>query len=229
MIFHSQLRDDTITVVSPLSGQTCIKNMSSSESANAQSISFERTTRIDHRTADQFRPLKCEQGLLKQADGSARFMQGHTSVMVAVYGPMECARTNQERIDGSFVEVLFNAAVDDDTQQNKERSEILRRIFEPVILRSLHPRTLLRIVVQVIKDDGSVLAAATNGVCMALMDAGFPMKSFAVGVSCLASSTALTVDPTLAEEQSGGVSGAITHAVVAERLRLTLMSCGVHC
>jgi exosome complex component RRP46 len=168
-------------------------------------ISFERLTRIDHRQADQFRPLKCEQGVLKQADGSARFMHGHTSVMTAVFGPMECARTSQELVDGSYVEVVFNAAVDDDSQKNKEYSEVLRRTFAPVVLRSLHPRTLLRIVVQVIKDDGAVLAAATNSVCMALMDAGFPMKTFAVGVSCLVSPKALTLDPTLTEERAGGV------------------------
>ena len=169
-------------------------------------ISFERLTRTDHRKDDQFRPFKCEQGVLKQADGSARFMHGHTSVMTAVFGPMACSRTAQERIDGAFVEVIFNAAVDDDSQKNKEYSEILRRTFEPILLRSLHPRTLLRIVVQVIKDDGSVLAVATNSVCMALLDAGFPMKTFAVGVSCLVSRSVVTLDPTLGEEQAGDVS-----------------------
>eukprot|EP00750_Incisomonas_marina_P017883 INCI2551.2.p2 GENE.INCI2551.2~~INCI2551.2.p2 ORF type:complete len:192 (+),score=34.61 INCI2551.2:330-905(+) len=133
-------------------------------------------------------------------------MHGHTSVMTAVFGPMACSRTAQERIDGAFVEVIFNAAVDDDSQKNKEYSEILRRTFEPILLRSLHPRTLLRIVVQVIKDDGSVLAVATNSVCMALLDAGFPMKTFAVGVSCLVSRSVVTLDPTLGEEQAGDAS-----------------------
>ena len=141
-----------------------------------------------------------------QADGSARFQHGRTSVMTAVYGPMECARSAQEQIDGSFVEVIFNSAVDDDAQKNKETSELLRRTFEPILLRALHPRTLVRIVVQVIKDDGSVLAVATNSVCMGLIDAGFPMKTCAVGVSCLASPTSLRLDPIATEERAGGVS-----------------------
>ena len=118
---------------------------------------------------------------------------------------MTCTRTSQELIEGCFVEVIFNSAVDDDVQRNKECSELLRRTFEPIILRSLQPRALLRIVVQVIKDDGSVLAAATNSVCMALMDAGFPMKTFAVGMSCLMTENSLTIDPTSTEEQDGQV------------------------
>ncbi len=174
-------------------------------SATATAVSFDRLTRLDHRHGDQLRAFNCEQGLLHQADGSARFTHGHTSVLTAVYGPMECARSSQDLIEGACVEVVFNSAVDDDVQKNKECSEVLRRTFEPIVLRALHPRTLLRIVVQVIKDDGSAMAVATNSVCMALLDAGFPMKTFAVGVSCLARRDALTLDPTLAEERTGEV------------------------
>ena len=189
--------DDAAAVVAAAAAET--------QAPPSESISFDRLTRTDHRKADQFRQFHCEQGILKQADGSARFKHGHTSVLTAVFGPMACTRTSQERIDGPFVEVVFNSAVDDDSQKNKECSEVLRRTFEPVLLRSLHPRTLLRIVVQVIKDDGAVLAVATNSVCMALLDAGYPMKSFVVGVSCLLAPKSTTVDPTRLEEQAGGV------------------------
>ena len=42
--------------------------------------------------------LSCEFGLLERADGSARVVQGATSVLGAVYGPAE-AKPNKEKWD----------------------------------------------------------------------------------------------------------------------------------
>ena len=45
--------------------------------------------RIDGREAHQLRPPSLEEGLLNRADGSARVNAGHTSVIAAVFGPMQ--------------------------------------------------------------------------------------------------------------------------------------------
>ena len=37
----------------------------------------------------ELRALSCELGLLERADGSARVLQGSTSVLCAIYGPAE--------------------------------------------------------------------------------------------------------------------------------------------
>ena len=37
----------------------------------------------------ELRALSCDLGLLERADGSARVVQGSTSVLCAVYGPAE--------------------------------------------------------------------------------------------------------------------------------------------
>ncbi len=37
----------------------------------------------------RLREMKCELGLLERADGSARLVQGNTSVLCGVYGPAE--------------------------------------------------------------------------------------------------------------------------------------------
>lgn len=42
--------------------------------------------------------LKCEFGLLERADGSARILQGATSVLAAVYGPAE-VKASREKWD----------------------------------------------------------------------------------------------------------------------------------
>ena len=44
------------------------------------------------------RRLECELSLLKRADGSARVVQGGTSVLCAVYGPVE-VRIAKEQCD----------------------------------------------------------------------------------------------------------------------------------
>ena len=40
-------------------------------------------------TGMELRPLSCELGVLERADGSARVVQGGTSVLCAIYGPAE--------------------------------------------------------------------------------------------------------------------------------------------
>ncbi len=46
----------------------------------------------------RLRELSCELGVLERADGSARLLQGSTSVLCAVYGPTE-VKLNREQCD----------------------------------------------------------------------------------------------------------------------------------
>jgi exosome complex component RRP41 len=43
--------------------------------------------RLDGRKNDQTRPIEAEVGIIKRADGSARFKIGNTVALAAVYGP----------------------------------------------------------------------------------------------------------------------------------------------
>ena len=149
-------------------------------------------SRIDGRTSTQLRPLACEQGILNRADGSARFMQGDTSVLAAVYGPGQPKSAKKERLDRAVLEVLvkphnrlsstftfcarcsllcltFSLPLEpwDSTCQ-----QIVRGALEPLIVLSQHPRTVISVVLQVVGDHGSVLSALINASVLALMDAG---------------------------------------------------------
>ena len=55
---------------------------------------------------------------------------------------------------------------------DREKEMIIRQAFEQFIDTSLYPRRIISIIVQVVVDDGSVLSAAINAVCLALVDAG---------------------------------------------------------
>ena len=52
------------------------------------------------------RTLTCERGVLHRADGSARWAQGGTSVLAAVFGPQSTAQRKEDP-EKAIVEVKF--------------------------------------------------------------------------------------------------------------------------
>ncbi|KAI7861471.1 ribosomal protein S5 domain 2-type protein [Spinellus fusiger] len=157
--------------------------------------------RPDRRTnTTQLRVLTASQNVLHRADGSAKFDFGDTSVLVSVVGPIEVP-LRDERLDEATVEVVVRPADNYPSTKEKLIETLLQSAFEPMILGGMMPRTLLQIVVQLIKDDGSVLSAAVNAITLALLDAGVPIKYLAASLTCMVDkhTQALTLDPTAAE------------------------------
>ncbi|CAM9432677.1 unnamed protein product [Scytosiphon promiscuus] len=141
-------------------------------------------TRRDGRKANQIRPLAAEQGILNRADGSARFVQGNTSVLAAVYGPAPAKSVRMERAEGATLDVNFKPESGISTPADAEREALLRRSLEEVVLRSRYPRAVVSVIIQVIVDDGAVLSAALNAATMALLNAGVEMTGIALSVTC---------------------------------------------
>jgi hypothetical protein len=141
---------------------------------------------------------------------------GQTSVLAAVYGPAQPKVMRMEKIDRASVDVTFKPLNGVIVAEDKEREQMLRQIFESMILLSMHPRTVVSIVVQVLGDDGSLLSCATNAVCLALMDAGVPMKGLAMSVTCAQLDTGeQLLDPTSAEEERAKAVTVLVHEVRA--------------
>lgn len=109
----------------------------------------QKSTRRDGRNANQIRPLAVEQGILNRADGSARFVQGNTSVLAAVYGPAPAKSARLEKPDAASVEVNFKPESGMTSASDAEREVLLRRSLEEVILRSRYPRSVVSVVIQV--------------------------------------------------------------------------------
>ncbi|KAG0164143.1 Exosome component 5 [Apophysomyces sp. BC1034] len=164
------------------------------------------TIRPDRRAENtQLRALAASQNVLNRADGSAKFEFGETSVMVSVVGPVDVSHRD-EKLDEATVEVVVRPATGYPATNEKLLESILRTAFEPVILAGMMPRTLIQIVVQVMKDDGSILAAAINGITLALLDAGVPMKSITAAISCTIdkNTNEILLDPTTEELEDAG-------------------------
>uniref|UniRef100_A0A8D2DGH3 Exosome component 5 n=1 Tax=Sciurus vulgaris TaxID=55149 RepID=A0A8D2DGH3_SCIVU len=87
-------------------------------------------------------------------------------------------------------------------QAEKSRERLIRNTCEAVVLGALHPRTSITVVLQVVSDAGSLLACCLNAACMALVDAGVPMRALFCGVTCaLDSDGTLVLDPTVKQEK----------------------------
>ncbi|TKS80685.1 Exosome complex component RRP46 [Collichthys lucidus] len=106
------------------------------------------------------REFGCEQSLLSRPDGSASFTQGDTSVLAAVYGPAE-VKVSKEIYDRATLEVLIQPKVGLPSVRERSQEQCVRETCEASLLLSLHPRSSLTLVLQVIHDDGSVSFSKT--------------------------------------------------------------------
>ncbi|KAJ7543930.1 hypothetical protein O6H91_09G058800 [Diphasiastrum complanatum] len=157
--------------------------------------------RRDGRTAIQLRPLACTRGLLNRAHGSARWSQENTCVLAAVYGPKSISgrRENPER---ATIEVIWKPKSGMTGNKEKEAELVLRRSLDYIIIATLHPNTGMSIIVQVISDDGALLACAINATTAALVDTGIPLSGLIAAVSCgINKEGDLLLDLTKSEEQ----------------------------
>lgn len=101
------------------------------------------------------------------------------------------------RLHGRFLPPVTCAGDED-----RAREHLIRGAVEGAVQLELHPRTCIQVVVQVLQDDGGLLACVLNATCAALVDAGVPMTTMFGAVSCALSPTgAVVVDPDAAEEK----------------------------
>nr|KJB82886.1 hypothetical protein B456_013G218900 [Gossypium raimondii] len=157
--------------------------------------------REDGRSQNQLRPLACSRNILHRAHGSASWSQGDTKVLAAVYGPKAGTKKN-ENPEKACIEVIWKPKTGQIGKPEKEYEMILKRTLESVCILTVNPNTTTSIIVQVVNDDGALLPSAINAACMALVDAGIPMKHLAVAVCCcVAKSGYVILDPTKLEEQ----------------------------
>lgn len=142
-----------------------------------------------------------EQSLLSRPDGSSTFVQGDTSILAGVYGPAE-VKVSKEIYDRATVEVLIQPKIGLPSVRERAREQCVRETCEAALLLTLHPRSSLTLILQVIHDDGSLLSCCLNAACMALMDAGLPMSYLFCGVTCaITKEGQIITDPTARQEK----------------------------
>ncbi|XP_026143989.1 exosome complex component RRP46 isoform X2 [Carassius auratus] len=142
-----------------------------------------------------------EQSLLSKPDGSSTFVQGDTSILAGVYGPAE-VKVSKEIYDRATVEVLIQPKMGLPGVRERAREQCARETCEAALLLTLHPRSSVTVILQVVHDDGSLPSCCLNATCMALMDAGLPMSHLFCSVTCAISKDGqIITDPTALQEK----------------------------
>ena len=136
-----------------------------------------------------------------QVDGSAKFTQGNTVVLVGVCGPRPAKWTRDVCKGNVIVSMSPINGICDVTE--KDHAAIIKKVFDDIIDHSHYSRAVIHISIQVIYNDGSLLSAAINCTSMALCNAGISMFSFPISVTCSISSIDETIfiDPSAVEEE----------------------------
>ncbi|EDR22949.1 exosome complex exonuclease RRP41, putative [Entamoeba dispar SAW760] len=136
--------------------------------------------RLDGRRTTEMRKCEMEINFLNTSDGSARVRMGNTIVEAVVFGPLEGRRRNREGAElmVSYSQATFATRKRREQMHDRtmiETAELLKQMYEQVIITKLLPETMIDLRVQIMQDDGSVTAAVINACTLALIDAGIPM------------------------------------------------------
>ncbi|XP_010901343.2 exosome complex component RRP46 [Esox lucius] len=168
------------------------------------------------------REFGSEQNLLSRPDGSSSFVQGDTSVLAGVYGPAE-VKVSKEIYDRATLEVVIQTKVGLPSVKERAREQCVRETCEAALLSTLNPRSSLTLILQVVHDDGSLLACFLNAACMALMDAGLPMSCLFAGVTCAIDGDGrIIIDPSAVQEKES--RALMTFAIDSKERRVMMSS-----
>lgn len=134
-------------------------------------------------------------------------------MLVSVNGPCEVRRA-RERIDEATIEVIMRPMAGLPGPVERELEQLLCQTLEHLVLTADHPRTAISVVVQVLANDGALLAASLHGATLALVHAGVPMRGLlgACTVGVLPHGTVI-LDPSADEERAALAIATLAYVV----------------
>ena len=162
---------------------------------NVRSMILDEGIRPDNRKLNEIRPIWCETSLLPRVHGSGLFKRGQTQVMSAcTLAPLSEAQT----IDGiteqtekrymhhyNFPAYSVGEARPPRSPGRREigHGALAERALLPVLPSPEKFPYAIRVVSEVLSSNGSNSMGSTCGSCLALMDAGVPIKRPVAGIA----------------------------------------------
>ena len=160
-----------------------------------RSMILDEGIRPDNRKLTEIRPIWCDTGILPRTHGSGLFKRGQTQVLsIATLGPLGEAQT----IDGLTEQTEKSSMPHDNFPpysvgeagrlKSPGRREIghgalAERALLPVLPDEEEFPYAIRVVSEVLSSNGSTSMGSTCGSCLALMDAGVPIKAPVAGIA----------------------------------------------
>ena len=151
--------------------------------------------RPDNRKLEEIRPIWCETGLLPRVHGSGLFKRGQTQVLsactLAPYSEAQVIDGITEQTEKRYMH-HYNfpgySVGEAKSPRSPGRREIghgalAERALLPVLPSVEEFPYAIRVVSEVLSSNGSTSMGSTCGSCMALMDAGVPIKRPVAGIA----------------------------------------------
>jgi len=193
----------------------------------------EKFERPSGRKTEDTRPVEAEAGVIKKADGSARFKIGDTEAYAAVYGPRELhPRFLQDPAKGvlrcSYSMMPFSGDGErvrpGPSRRSKEISLVTEKALLPVLNLEDYPNTVVDVFIELPQTDAGSRCAGICAAAIALADAGLMMKDMVAAVSVGKVRGNLIVDLDGAEEHMDENAGAdIPVAMIPSTEEITLL------
>ncbi|CAI5525022.1 unnamed protein product [Closterium sp. Naga37s-1] len=173
------------------------------------------------RTAADGRDTCVVAGMGHVCGGGGVWAAGDTCVVAGVYGPRGMGAAGGGLAGGggavgqggkedplrASLQVIWAPRNGIAGPQEKYSEAVVRQTIDAVLLSSLLPRTRIQLQLQVVHDDGSLLACALNAAFAALLDAGLPLACLPAAVQlALDSQGQLLLDPTKQEQQTASAT-----------------------
>ena len=195
------------------------------------------TKRLDDRQNDELRPMSAKAGVIPNADGSASFIAGKTTAIVAVYGPRELfPKFKQNPKKGllrcHYAMMPFSGSGErirpGTSRRAQEISMVMEHALLPVIDLKEFPNSVVDVYIQLPQTDAGTRCAAITAAAMALADAGIPMRDMVCSVSVGTVDGTVVADLTYNEEAFDGHVSDIPVAMTARTKEITLLQMDGH-
>jgi len=194
----ARVEEECVTALAerfPESGPKIGKIFHDIEKTETRNMALDHNLRVDGRTPDQIRPIRCEVSVLPRTHGSALFTRGETQALgVATLGTSNDEQRIEELEGQSWKSYMLHynfppySVGEVRPMRGPGRREIghgalAERAIEPVIpADTVFPYTI-RIVSDVLESNGSSSMATVCAGSLALMDAGVPIKAPVAGIA----------------------------------------------
>jgi len=151
--------------------------------------------RPDNRKLDEIRPIWCETGILPRTHGTGLFKRGQTQVLsIVTLGSIGESQTLDGISEDTEKRYMHNynfpaySVGEAKPRRGPGRREIghgalAERALIPVLPNEAEFPYAMRVVSEVLSSNGSTSQASVCGSCLALMDAGVPIKKPVAGIA----------------------------------------------
>ena len=190
------------------------------------------TKRNDGRKFDEIRPIEAEAGVIKSADGSARFKIGKTVAFATVRGPREMFPRFMKNPKRGVLRVHYQmmpfSGVGDrirpgPNRRAKEISMVTANAFSEVIDLESYPNSVIDVFIDIPQADAGTICAGISAAAIALADAGIPMKEMIGSVAVGKVGDKLAVDLDYSEEAYEGGAADIPVAITSRTKKVSLL------